>query len=85
VLVGGDAAALGEALRASQDSDRRERLLGVMVGDLADPAVTAASAEMAGELWRWASAEQPGGILGSDASAHVEGQDPPGDSHRGQH
>jgi hypothetical protein len=63
VLVGPDAGALGAALATSPDRDRRERLLGVMVGEASDPAVMAAAAEMAGELWPWA-----GGGAGDEAS-----------------
>ena len=54
VLVGEDAAALGEALVVAPDRDAHERLLGVMVGDPSGPATAAAAAEMAGELWPWA-------------------------------
>jgi hypothetical protein len=54
VLVGADAAALGEAVRASPDEAANKRLLGVMVGDSSEPAVMAAAAEMAAELWPWA-------------------------------
>ncbi|HXW78390.1 MAG TPA: hypothetical protein VEJ84_02770 [Acidimicrobiales bacterium] len=54
VLVNEDPSALGAAVSASPDNGRRERLLGVMVGDLEDPAVMSASAEMASELWPWA-------------------------------
>jgi hypothetical protein len=43
--------------RGGQDgsSPVKERgcLLGVLVGDLSDPAVAAAAAEMASELWPW--------------------------------
>ncbi len=62
MLVGKDAAALGEAV-AGPDQGRRERLLGVMVGDPADPAVALAAEEMAGELWQWINvAGEPGTI-----------------------
>jgi hypothetical protein len=54
VLVAEDAGALGEALAGAQDRDSHERLLGVMVGP-SGPGTTAAAAEMAGELWPWAS------------------------------
>jgi hypothetical protein len=53
VLVGEDAAALGEAISSAPDRGRRERLLAVVVGDPADPAVVLAAEEMAGELWQW--------------------------------
>jgi hypothetical protein len=54
VLVGEDAAALGEAVAGAPDRDGRECLLGVMVGDPSSPGTAAAAAEMAGELWPWA-------------------------------
>jgi len=54
VLVGEDAAVLGEALATAPDRDAHERLLGVMVGDPSGAATAAAAAEMAGELWAWA-------------------------------
>jgi hypothetical protein len=54
VLVGEDAAVLGDALAGAPDRDAHERLLGVMVGDPSGPATAAAAAEMAGELWPWA-------------------------------
>jgi len=54
VLVGEDAAALGEAVAAAPDRDGQECLLGVMVGDPRSPGTAAAAAEMAGELWPWA-------------------------------
>jgi hypothetical protein len=54
VLVGQDGQVLGEVVAAAQDQE--ERLLGVMVGDPAQPGVLAAAAEMAGELWPWAGA-----------------------------
>jgi hypothetical protein len=53
VLVGVDAEALGAAVSSSPDQGRRERLLAVVVGDPADPAVALAAEEMAGELWQW--------------------------------
>jgi hypothetical protein len=61
VLVGADAAALGEAVRASPDEADNKRLLGVMVGGSSEPAVMAAAGEMAAELWPWAGppAEAP--------------------------
>jgi hypothetical protein len=55
VLVGEDAAALGEVLAGAPDRDNHERLIGVMVGDPSHPATAAAAAEMAGELWPWAT------------------------------
>jgi hypothetical protein len=58
VLVGKDAAALGEAVAAAPDQGRHERLLAVVVGDPDDPAVMLAAEEMAGELWQWASADE---------------------------
>lgn len=54
VLVLPDTTALAEFLRSSPDQDRRERPLGVMVGDLSEPEVAVAAAEMASELWLWA-------------------------------
>ena len=60
VLVSEDGAAVGRALRSSPDEGARERLLGVLIGDPDDPAVRAAAEEMAGELWPWAAAMQPG-------------------------
>jgi len=54
VLLGKDAAALGEAVAGAADRDSHERLLGVMVGDPSSPGTGAAAAEMAGELWPWA-------------------------------
>jgi hypothetical protein len=54
VLVGEDAGSLGEAILSAPDQGRRERLLAVVVGDPADPAVILAAEEMAGELWQWA-------------------------------
>lgn len=61
VLVGKDAAALGEATSSAPDQGRRERLLAVVVGDPADPAVVLAAEEMAGELWQWINvAGEPG-------------------------
>ena len=60
VLVGKDAAALGEAVSSSPDQWRRERLLAVVVGDPDDPAVMLAAEEMAGELWQWAKGEAGG-------------------------
>jgi hypothetical protein len=54
VLVGEDAAALGEAVAGAADRDSHERLLGVMVGGPSQPGTDAAAAEMAGELWPWA-------------------------------
>lgn len=56
VLVGGDAEVLGQVLAQAPDKHSRERLLAVMVGDLADPVVGAAAREMAAELWPWATA-----------------------------
>jgi hypothetical protein len=53
VLVGQDAAALGEAVCSSADQRSRERLLAVVVGDPDDPAVMLAAHEMAAELWQW--------------------------------
>ncbi len=50
VLIGEDAAGLGAVLRAAPDRDGRERLVAVMVGPPADPAVAAAAAAMAAEL-----------------------------------
>jgi hypothetical protein len=64
VLVGEDAAALGEAVAGAQDRDSHERLLGVMVGGPSSPATAAAAAEMAGELWPWARTSQA--ALGQD-------------------
>ena len=55
VLVGEDATSLGQLLPGAPDEASRERLLAVLVGDPADPAVAAAAAEMAGELWPWAA------------------------------
>jgi hypothetical protein len=55
VLVGKDAAVLGEAVCSSADQGSRERLLAVVVGDPDDPAVMLAAQEMAAELWQWAS------------------------------
>jgi hypothetical protein len=57
VLVGKDAAALGEAVSSSPDQGQRERLLAVVVGDPDDPAVMLAAQEMAAELWQWAKGE----------------------------
>jgi hypothetical protein len=54
VLVGEDAAVLGEALAGAPDRDNHERLLAVMVGDPSGAATAAAAAEMASELWPWA-------------------------------
>ena len=54
VLVASGPAMLAGALAASADRGGRERFLAVMVGDLADPSVAAAAAEMAAELWPWA-------------------------------
>jgi hypothetical protein len=54
VLVGDDAAALGQALAGASDRDSHERLLAVMVGDRSDPGTAAAAVEMASELWPWA-------------------------------
>jgi hypothetical protein len=51
VLVGDDAAQLGQAAAAIGDGAGGRRLLAVMVGAAGDPAVQAAAAEMAGELW----------------------------------
>jgi hypothetical protein len=51
VLVGEDAASLGQRLSSAPDEASRERLLAVLVGEPADPAVAAAAQEMAGELW----------------------------------
>jgi hypothetical protein len=56
LLVGGDAAALGEVVAVAPDRDSHERLLAVMVGDPSSPGTAAAAAEMAGELWPWARA-----------------------------
>ena len=82
VLTGADAAVLGAVLARSPDRVGRQRLLGVMVGCPHDPAVEAAAAEMAGELWAWAARpERGGGILAGDAQAHAEGQDPPSHGH----
>ena len=69
VLVGEDAEQLGRLLRASPDETSRERLLGVMVGDLSSPAVRAAAEEMAessgrGPATRAGSAPE---AFGSDA------------------
>lgn len=47
-------AVAGESTDASVAGDAQTCLLGVLVGDLADPAVAAAAAEMASELWPWA-------------------------------
>ena len=52
VFVGEDAARLGRALAAVPQNG--QCLVGVMVGDPEDPVVSAAAAEMAGELWPWA-------------------------------
>jgi hypothetical protein len=60
VLVGEDAARLGEAVLASPDEAGHKRLLAVMVGDLSDSSVEAAAAEMASELWPWAAQGGPG-------------------------
>jgi hypothetical protein len=60
VLVGEDAAALGEALAGAPDRDNHERLLAVMVGDPSRPATAVAAAEMAGELWPWARSARDG-------------------------
>jgi hypothetical protein len=54
VLVGKDAAVLGEAVCSSADQGSRERLLAVVVGDPDEPAVMLAAQEMAAELWQWA-------------------------------
>jgi hypothetical protein len=54
VLVGSDAAALGEVVSSAPDQRADERLLAVVVGDPEDPAVMLAAEEMAGELWQWA-------------------------------
>jgi hypothetical protein len=51
VLVSPDAAALGQVLARAPDRDQGRLLLAVMVGDLGEPAVAAAAAEMAAELW----------------------------------
>lgn len=56
VLVAADAQSLGTLLAGAPDREQRERLLAVMVGDLGDPAVAAAAAEMAAELWPWPAA-----------------------------
>jgi hypothetical protein len=64
VLVGQDAAALGEAVSSAPDQGRRERLLAVVVGDPDDPAVMLAAEEMAGELWQWVS--DAGGAASSE-------------------
>jgi hypothetical protein len=64
VLVGKDAAALGEAVSSAPDQERRERLLAVVVGDPDDPAVMLAAEEMAGELWQWASGGSGGEASG---------------------
>jgi hypothetical protein len=77
VLVGKDAAALAHfvvpaAGEGSQGNGRvagePERcLVGVLVGELADPEVAAAAAEMAAELWPWAEtapAHRDGGQKG---------------------
>lgn len=58
VLVGQDAAGLGEAVSTAPDQGRREKLLAVVVGDPNDPAVMLAAEEMAGELWQWASRDE---------------------------
>jgi hypothetical protein len=71
VLVGEDAEALGRACRGlsgrgGPPGAGRHRLMGVLVGDPASPAVAAAAAEMASELWQWA---RPGNVarpLGPD-------------------
>lgn len=53
VLIGPDAGGLAQVLQSTPDRSRRDKLLGIMVGDPADPQVTAAAAEMASELWPW--------------------------------
>jgi hypothetical protein len=50
VLVGADAAALGEVVARGPDREGRERMLAVMVGDPGDAAVWAAAREMGAEL-----------------------------------
>jgi hypothetical protein len=55
VLMGSDAAALGEVVSSAPDQPAHERLLAVVVGDPGDPAVMLAAEEMAGELWQWAA------------------------------
>ena len=72
VLVGPDAAALGEAVSTSADRDGRERLLAVVVGDPDDPAVMLAAQEMAGELWQWAK-EKGTAEKGAGEEQAVEG------------
>lgn len=47
-------AVAGKSPDAGVAGDAQTCLLGVLVGDLADPAVAAAAAEMASELWPWA-------------------------------
>jgi hypothetical protein len=68
VLVGKDAAVLGEAVASSPDQGRRERLLAVVVGDPDDPAVMLAAEEMAGELWQWAKGHAAGPVGGTASS-----------------
>jgi len=74
VLVGEDAAALGQAIVAAPQDGGGRCLLAVMIGDLGDPVVAAAAAEMAGELWPWAGTGAAGagvagaGVAGADDS-----------------
>ena len=69
VLVGKDAAALGEAVSSAPDRGRRERLLAVVVGDPADPAVALAAEEMAGELWQWVADASQADLNADDLGA----------------
>jgi len=50
--VGGEA--VGGEAGGGEAVGRRQCLLGVLVGDLSDPAVANAAVEMARELWPWA-------------------------------
>jgi hypothetical protein len=66
VLVGSDAAMLGEVVSSAPDRRAHDRLLAVVVGDPADPAVMLAADEMAGELWQWARSGPGEDVLGQE-------------------
>ena len=68
VLVGEDAGALGRLLPGYPDEAGHQRLLALMVGDPADPAVAAAAHEMAAELWPWAGPHPPAAAAGRPTS-----------------